>query len=81
MNVPEYCIRVEVAQTDSEEMREFHVVLGGAQRGGLSVAHGYFPVIGPELLDVVTGIVARVEEMLVAYVVTLNPVQLQLEAP
>lgn len=79
MNLPEFCIRVEIAHTDTEEMREFHVVLGGAQRGGLSVAHGYLATMGPEMADEIEGILQKTREMLEAYACTLNPVQLQLE--
>lgn len=81
MNRPEYVVRCEVAQTDDEHTREFHVVLGGAQRGGLSVMHGYFPDQGPELMGYVDEILEKMRTLLEAYACTLNPVQLELLLP
>lgn len=79
MNNPEFCVRIEFAQTDHEHTREYHVVLGGAQRGGLSVAHGYAPDYGPELAATIDETLTKAREMLEAYACTLNPVQLSLE--
>lgn len=78
MNKPEFCVRIEVAATDNDTCKEFHVVLGGAQRGGLSVAHGYVPSAGSFLESGVEHMLGKAREMLEAYASTLGCQQVTL---
>jgi hypothetical protein len=77
--MPNFCVRVEVRDTDSDDQLEFHVVIGGAQRGGLSVSHGYLPTSGPELGDQVEDIVRSVRKQLESYATTIGSYQLRFE--
>jgi hypothetical protein len=81
MYAPHFCLRVEIALTDSDDLREFHLVLGGAQRGGVSVLHGYIPERGGEIEDVLGDIQGKMRELLEAYVCTWTATQLALEIP
>jgi hypothetical protein len=78
MRLPEFCIRTEIIDDGSPTHRTWHVVLGGAQRGGLSVSHGYMPISGELLSEHIECILAKTREMLEAYACTLDATQIRL---
>lgn len=79
MYQPEICVRVEICQTDAESLREWRIVLGGAQRGGFSGRHGYLPTSGPLLAEAIDEMVSGVRELLESYAVGLGGLQLDLD--
>jgi hypothetical protein len=81
MYLPEFTVRVEVCRTDAETLREWRVVLGGAQRGGFTDRHGYLPTGGPLLDDAVEEMVWQVRLLLEEYACTLGPSPLHLDLP
>jgi prophage maintenance system killer protein len=74
-------VRLTVSTTDSDDLREYHVSLGGAQRGGLLIQHGYLSTDGYELADEVERIVAKLREMIEAYVCTWGFIGIELQYP
>ena len=77
MYQPEFCVRIEWAQTDIDNIREWRVVLGGSQRGGLTADHAYSNISGPGLLDNVEACLARARDLLETYASTLTAYQLE----
>lgn len=78
MYQPEFTCRVEIAQTDVDTMREWRVVLGGAQRGGMAAKHGYLPTAGPIVEDQLCEILVEIRTLLEAYAIGLGGYQLEL---
>ena len=81
MYQPHYCLRIEIATTDIDGLREYHVVLGGAQRGGVSLLHGYLPENGYETAAELESIREKLGELLEAYVCTWSFLPLTLQPP
>ena len=79
MHLPEMAVRVEICRTDADTLKEWRVVLGGSQRGGLSSRHGYMPTSGPLLMDSVDEILDGIRVLLEAYASGLSALQLELD--
>ena len=78
MYQPEFVVRIEWAQTDIDNLREWRVVVGGMQRGGMTAGHAYSPISGEGLLDNVEAALAEARSLLEAYASTLSCYQLTL---
>jgi hypothetical protein len=70
--MPEICVRAEFSQTDVDTLREWHVCLGGSQRGGMSMSHGYMATSGPMMADAIDTVMADIRALLEAYCVGLG---------
>lgn len=75
---PEFVVRIEFAQTDIDNLREWRVVLGGSQRGGMTSDHDYMPISGHGLHDHIEQALGEVRTLIEAYVCTLSAYQLEL---
>lgn len=76
---PEFVVRIELSQTDIDNLREWRVVLGGMQRGGMTYNHEYTPISGRGLLDNVEKMLSNVRELVEGYASTLSAYQLELQ--
>jgi hypothetical protein len=60
---------------DCVGLRECRVILGGQQRGGLSVAHWETPTHGEQVIDTVEYLVGEIREQLEQEFCRVSPVQ------
>ena len=81
MYQPEFCVRLEYAQTDIDNLREWRVVLGGSQRGGMTAAHSYTPISGEGLFLNIESAIAAIRELVEAYAGSLSCTQLDFQFP
>lgn len=79
MHTPEFVIRVQIDKTDVDTLREWWVMMGGAQRGGMTAQHGYIHTEGPLVDEDFSHILTSVTDLLTAYACGLGGVQLTLD--
>jgi hypothetical protein len=78
MHQPEFAVRVEITTTDSDDLKEYRVIVGGMQRGGLSCTHGYMPTSGQEVEGHIEGVLLAVRSMLESYVCSFSTIEAKL---
>ena len=78
MYLPDCAVRIELVSTDIDPLMEWRVTVGGTQRGGMSIAHGYVNLASEQMANEISRVVEEAGTALSEWCAARHPFQLGL---